>query len=319
MRPRTALVWALALGSTAFFGWLAVRGTNPDEILDSLGQANGWWLVPSLAVLAFAVFLRAVRWRSLYPPETRPPLGSVSSAMLIGLALNNLLPFRAGEAARILALGRRAGTSRVESIAIVALERALDVFCLLVLLFVALPLLPDVTWIGGAAVLAAAVAAGLAGAAVAFAVWGDRPLHFAARLAGRLPFIREDQIEHAGHSLTRGFAGLRHPGIALAGFAWTTASWLVTSVSFWLATFAFDLDLPLDAGLLVLAAVGLALILPAAPSALGVFEAAVVLALDAYGVPRAEALSYAFVLHALNFFPYLIAAAIALRFARPPR
>ena len=90
------------------------------------------------------------------------------------------------------------------------------------------------------------------------------------------------------------------------------------SVSFWLATFAFDLDLPLDAGLLVLAAVGLAFVVPAAPSALGVFEAAVVLALDAYGVPRAEALSYAFVLHALNFFPYLIAGAIALRFTRPP-
>ncbi len=318
MRSRSALLWALALGSTLLFGWLAVRGTNPDEILDALRDANGWWLVPSLAVLAVGVFLRAVRWQSLYPPETRPPLGPVTSAMLVGLAVNNLLPFRAGEAARIIALGRRTGTSRVESLATVALERVLDVFCLLLLLFLALPLLPDVTWVGGAAALAAALALLLAGAALMFAIWGDRPLHFAAHLFGRLPFVREDQIEHAGHSLTRGFAGVRRPGTAFAGFAWTTASWLVISVSFWLATFAFDLDLPLDAGLLVLAAVGLAFVVPAAPSALGVFEAAVVLALDAYGVPRAEALSYAFVLHALNFFPYLIAGAIALRFTRPP-
>jgi hypothetical protein len=319
VRRRSALLWALALGSTLLFGWLAVRGTNPDEILDALRDANGWWLVPSLAVLALGVFLRAVRWQSLYPPETRPPLGPVTSAMLVGLAVNNLLPFRAGEAARIIALGRRVGTSRVESLATVALERVLDVFCLLLLLFLALPLLPDVTWIGGAAALAAALALLLAGAALMFAIWGDRPLHFLAHLFGRLPFVNEDQIEHAGHSLTRGFAGLRRPGTAFAGFAWTTASWLVISVSFWLATFAFDLDLPLDAGLLVLAAVGLAFVVPAAPSALGVFEAAVVLALDAYGVPRAEALSYAFVLHALNFFPYLIAGAIALRFTRPPR
>jgi uncharacterized membrane protein YbhN (UPF0104 family) len=316
---RHALVWVVAFASTAFFGWLAVRGVHPDEIFDALGDANGWWLIPSLAVLAIAVFLRAVRWQSLYGHETRPPLGAVSAAMMVGVAINNLVPFRAGEAARILALGRRTGTSRVESLVTVALERVLDVFCLLVLLFVALPLLPDVTWIGGAAVLAAVLAAGLAGAAVVFAIWGDRPLHFVARLFGRLPFVAEDQIEHGGHSLMRGFAGLRHPQIAFAGFAWTTLSWLVTSVSFWLATFAFHLDLPLDAGLLVLAAVGLSLVLPAAPGALGVFEAAVVLALAAYDVPRAEALSYAFVLHAMNFFPYLIAGAIALRFTRPPR
>ena len=319
MSRRHALVWVVALASTAFFGWLAIRGVHPDEILDALREANGWWLIPSLLTLALAVFLRAVRWQSLYAHETRPPLGAVSAAMMLGVAVNNLVPFRAGEAARILALGRRAGTSRVESLATVALERVLDVFCLLVLLFVALPLLPDVTWIGGAAVLAAVLAAGLAGAAIAFAVWGDRPLHFVARLFGRLPFVDEDQIEHAGHSLTRGFAGLRHPGIAFAGFFWTTLSWLVTTISFWLLTFAFHLDLPVDAGLLVLAAVGLSLVLPAAPGALGVFEAAVVLALDAYDVPRAEALSYAFVLHALNFFPYLIAGAIALRFTRPPR
>ena len=76
--------------------------------------------------------------------------------MLVGLAVNNLLPFRPGEAARIIALGRRTGTSRVESLATVALERVLDVFCLLLLLFLALPLLPDVNWVGGAAAVAAA-------------------------------------------------------------------------------------------------------------------------------------------------------------------
>lgn len=312
-------MWVVALASTVVFGWLAVRGTDPGEIGDALREANLWWLLASFAVLVVAVVLRAVRWRELYPPETRPPLGPVTSAMLVGLALNNLLPFRAGEAARIIALARRAGTSRIESLAIVALERTLDVFCLLLLLFVALPVLPDVGWIGGAAVLAAVLAAALAGAALAFAVWGDRPLHFVARLAGRLPFVDEDQIEHGGHSLTRGFVGLRHPGIALAGFAWTTASWLVTSLSFWLATLAFDLDVSPAAGLLVLTAVGLAFVLPAAPGALGVFEAAVVLALAAYDVPRAEALSYALALHAINFFPYLAAGAVALRFTRPPR
>jgi uncharacterized protein (TIRG00374 family) len=243
----------------------------------------------------------------------------VTSALLVGVAINNLLPFRAGEAARIVALNRRSGTPWIESLGTVAIERVLDVFCLLVLLFLALPVLPEVDWIGAAAALAGALAAVLAVAAAVLAIWGDRPIHALARLFGRLPFVNEEQVEHAGQSLTRGLVGLRHARTAAWGFAWTLGSWIVTSVSFWIATLAFDLDVPPAAGVLVLAAVGLSLVLPAAPGALGVFEAAVVVALSVYDVPRAEAVSFAFALHALNFFPYLIAGAIAVRFTRPPR
>ena len=296
---RRAILWALALAVTLGFGYFAVRDAHPDEVWRALRESNGWWLFPALAALALGVVIRAVRWQHLFAPETRPPLGAVTSAMLVGLALNNLLPLRAGEAARILALGRRTGVSRVETLATVALERALDVFCLLLLLFAALPLLPDFEWLRPAAVLAGVLALGLLAAAVALFLLGERP--------GRVG------------SVVRGLAGLRRPRLAAEGFFWTLLSWAVISVSFWLVTLSFDLDLPPVAGLLVLAAVGLSLILPAAPASLGVFEAAVVIALAAYDVPRSEALSYAFVLHAANLLPYVIAGAIAVRFTRPPR
>jgi uncharacterized protein (TIRG00374 family) len=307
MRPRTVAFWTLALAITLGFGYLAVRDTQPDEVWRSLRESNVLWLLPALALLALATFARAVRWWSLFGHETRPPLGPVVAATLIGLALNNLLPLRAGEAARILALGRRTGTSRVETLATAALERALDVFCLLLLLFAALPWLPDVAWLRPAAVLALVIALGL----LALAIVGERPFHALAR--------RSERLEHAWHSVSRGLVGLRNPRIAFAGFAWTTVSWLLVALSFWLVTLAFDLELPVVSGLLILSAVGLSLILPAAPASLGVFEAATVLALAAYDVPSSEALSYAFVLHGVNLFPYVVAGAVALRFTRPPR
>ena len=46
------------------------------------------------------------------------------------------------------------------------------------------------------------------------------------------------------------------------------------------------------------------------------FEGATVVALGAYGVSRSDALSYALVLHAVNFFPYLVAGVIAMRWRR---
>lgn len=307
MRPRTAVLWILALGVTVVFGYLAVRDAQPDEVWRSLRESNGWWLVPALAVLGLGTFVRAVRWRSLFGHDTRPPIGPVTAATLVGLAVNNVLPLRAGEAARILALGRRTGTSRVETLATVALERALDVFCLILMLIVALPWLPDVEWLRPAVVLALLIALVLG----ALALVGERPFHALAR--------RSERLEEAWHSVSRGLVGLRHPRIALAGFTWTVASWVLVALSCWLVTLAFDLDLPVVSGLLVLSAIGLAMILPAAPANLGVFEAAAVLALAAYDVPRSQALSYAFVLHGLNLFPYVVAGAVALRFTRRPR
>jgi uncharacterized protein (TIRG00374 family) len=304
---RRLVLAVVALAVTGFFGYVAVRGAHPDEVRQSLRDANAWWLLPSVAVLALANVVRALRWQQLYAPERRPPLRPVTAAMLIGLAVNMLLPLRAGEAARILALRRSAGVSRVETLATVALERALDVFCLIVLLFAALPWLPEVEWLRPAAILALVLATLL----VALAVVGERPFHALAR--------RSERLEHAWHNVARGLVGLRRPRIAAAGFLLTTLSWLLVAASFWLAMLAFDLDLAPASGLLVLAAVGLSMILPAAPASLGVFEAAVVIALGAYDAPRSEALSYAFVLHALNLFPYLAAGAIAVRFTRPAR
>jgi glycosyltransferase 2 family protein len=303
---RAALV-LVATAVTLTFGYIAVRDAHPDEVWRSLRGANVWWLVPAFAVLVLANAVRALRWQQLFSPQTRPPFGPVTAAMVVGLALNSILPLRAGEAARILALGRSTGVSRMETLATVGLERALDVFCLIVLLFLAVPWLPEVDWLGPAAALALVLALVLGGLAVA----GERPFHALGR--------RMEPLEHAFHSVARGLVGLRNPQIGAAGFVLTSLSWVVAATSFWLATLAFDLDLPPVAGLLILAAVGLSMILPAAPASLGVFEAAVVLALAAYDVPRSEALSYAFVLHALNLFPYLAAGAIAVRFTRPAR
>jgi hypothetical protein len=50
------------------------------------------------------------------------------------------------------------------------------------------------------------------------------------------------------------------------------------------------------------------MIIPSPPAAIGVFEAAGVLALKAYGVSRTGALPYAIVLHISNFVPLVAAA-----------
>jgi len=72
------------------------------------------------------------------------------------------------------------------------------------------------------------------------------------------------------------------------------------------------LHLPFACGILVSVAIGLGMILPSPPAAVGVFEGAALIALQAYGVPHSSALPYAVVLHLVNFIPYILVGALLL-------
>src|SRR5205823_1590774 len=138
------------------------------------------------------------------------------------------------------------------------------------------------------------------------------------RLLRKLPGLSGLDVDRLSLSITRGLSTLRRPGHGLVAAGWTVASWLVIALSCWLLMRAFDLHLPFLAGMLTTIAVGVAFIVPAAPAAVGVFEAAAVAAMTAYGVPQSQGLAYALVLHTLNFFPF-VAAGVALLAIVPGR
>ena len=312
LNRRQALSWAGLLVSAAF-AYLAVRHVQFGDVWQGLRTSNYWWLVPAFALLVATVLFKAARWRYLFDRETRPGMKAAVIALLVGTFFNSVLPARAGEAARVVAIRQRAGTSAAEAGATIVVERAYDVLALLVLLFVAVPWLPHVTWIHGAAVLAIVVATGLLTAIVVFAAYGVRPIHFVLRPLARLPFLTSERVEHVGENLSRGLAALRQPKLMIGALVWTMLAWLALSTSTWFVMLGFHLDLPIAAALLVVIATNLAQILPSSPSAIGVFEAAALVALGAYGVPDSTALSCALVIHMLSFLPFIVVGLFLLR------
>jgi uncharacterized membrane protein YbhN (UPF0104 family) len=109
----------------------------------------------------------------------------------------------------------------------------------------------------------------------------------------------------------------------LAGvLALTVVVWAMGVLAIWVLFPAFDLDVGGSAPWLILVANAFAITLPAGPAGIGVFEASIQAALIAYGVSASTALSYAVVLHAINFLPLILIGAasawwIAYRPAHP--
>jgi glycosyltransferase 2 family protein len=311
LRWRQASLWVGLLVSLVF-AYLAVRDVDAAAFGTALREMEYWVLAPAALVLALAIFLRAVRWRLLFAPRHRPSTSAITTSLLIGYLFNNILPARAGEAARIIALKQRAGTARFEALGTVVAERALDVVCLIVLLFAVAPTLPGVDWLPRALAVGGGLSLGLVALLIAMAFYGHRPARLLLRPLSLLPGISGERSESAATNLVHGFSFLRRPASAVAAVLLTLVSWLLIALSFWLCLLGFDFGLGFEAGLLVVVAVNLAMILPSGPAAVGVFEAATLVALGVFGVDRSSAFSYAVVVHALNVIPFIVVGYLVL-------
>ena len=217
----------------------------------------------------------------------------------------------------MLWLRRYAGSSGAEAGVTVIVERAYDILALLILLFLAAPFLPEVSWLDAAAALAAVFAVLLGHGDRGRRRLGRAPHPLGGAAGARFLPVSRERLEQIGRNAAVGLAGLHRPRLAAVAFGWTMLSWLALAASCAALLEGFDTGLSTEdvllAGLLVVIATNFAMILPSSPAALGVFEAATVVALGAFGIDDSEALSYALVLHALNLIPYLVIGGVLLR------
>ena len=89
---------------------------------------------------------------------------------------------------------------------------------------------------------------------------------------------------------------------------------MLTALCAYFVSLAFHLGVPFACGILVAVAVGLGMILPSPPAAVGVFEGAALIALKAYGVPYSSALPYALVLHLVGLVPFIVLGLLTLHY-----
>jgi glycosyltransferase 2 family protein len=294
--------------------YLAFRDVDFDAFVDALREGDPVWYVASLVVLAAAYAVRVLRWWVLFAPNARPRLGPLLRALFVGDFLTSLMPvLRVGELARVVILHRETQTSRAVAFGTVVTERLQDLLTLLVLLIVAVPFAPPVSWLRGAAVLLAVLVLGLVVMLVVLGRFGSRPLQFALRPLRRLPGFSEMRTELAAEGLVSGLAGLRNVRLALVSFALTVLYWLGFALSFAFALRGVGIEFALDAGILVTVATAFSLLLPSLPASVGIFEAATLVALRPYGVADAQALSGAVVIHVLSFVPFLLIGPLAIR------
>ena len=89
--------------------------------------------------------------------------------------------------------------------------------------------------------------------------------------------------------------------------------WLLVGISAWIITLAVSLDIsPMTATLVIMGTIFFAIAVPAAPSAIGTFEFAMMQVLEIFGVSREAGFGFAVIAHAVFFLPPTIMSAVFL-------
>ncbi|HEV8123786.1 MAG TPA: lysylphosphatidylglycerol synthase transmembrane domain-containing protein [Gemmatimonadales bacterium] len=309
----------LAVAISAAFLYWALKGIHFSEVVAELKRVNLLPLVACVAIATSTFVLRIFRWRILLRAEDGGPLplGALWHAIAIGFMANNVLPFRAGELLRSIAITRLTRTRLTSAISSIAAERLFDGIALVLILTTGLLLsgLPASAAVKGVRVSHIALIAGatfvaglvLAGLVVAF----PRP---AERLILKLvPFKKlADRLVAMIEGVVHGLSVVRSPVRVIAVLAWSVLIWLVSVSSFFVAFKAFGIPINFAGAMLMQGLLAFAISVPTAPGFVGVFEGAIKATLLLYGLSDNVAVTYALVYHATTFVPITLLGAYSL-------
>jgi uncharacterized protein (TIRG00374 family) len=247
------------------------------------------------------IMTRAMASRVLL--DNRPSFRDSFVILMQGYLLNNVLPLRLGELGRAYLLGRKTGQGMFNALPAIVIERFYDLAFAALVLVSTLPfVLSDVDWARPVAYTTlVVVAAGLlsmhlvARFRLTIRGWVDR-------IAGRVKLVEKYVLPQIDAFLD-GLAVLTNLRSFVLSLLWMTLSWTFGIAAQFVLLRGFLPTAPLLYSAFALGASSFAGAIPSAPSALGVYEGAIVASLVILGVDAGIGLAFA-VLHHIAHIVY---------------
>lgn len=304
--------WGLLLGFavSAVALYFAFRRADIPAIFAAFRGARYGPIALGFLSIAALTLLRGFRWSVLTGGRLSPMDGFW--LFNIGFLINSILPARLGEFARAYLAGRREKMHFTSALSSIAVERLMDMIAVAAMFAFILLAIDLPPWARGAgSVMGIGAVAGII--LLAFAARKpERALSLGVRVLARFPRVEEESAERFLRPFIDGLAGVSSLKTFLLGLGLTLLAWFFSGVAGWLMMLGFWPDPPLIDGILAIAASGVGISVPAAPSGVGTFEAAVIGVLAAVGYDANVARGYAIVLHAANIVTTAVIGVIGL-------
>ncbi|MCA9795870.1 MAG: flippase-like domain-containing protein, partial [Candidatus Eremiobacteraeota bacterium] len=227
----TVLLLLAVVGAMAYF-------LDLDKVMAIVAACRKQDLLLAVTCFLAGTCCYAWRWHFLLPDGT--PWGPTFHAANIGHAGNILIPGRAGEPARIVALARVKACSPASATSSVLVEKFIEqptrVAFFALAMLAGLPLDPHFLTAGLALILVLAVVF------FGLLVFQSQALDRVPRWVARLPRLEEGRVRVYLHDMFAAAQAVATPGKALAAVALTLSTWSFFTLAAWLTGLALGQD-----------------------------------------------------------------------------
>ena len=307
---RRVLIVGGAVGGAGLAA-LALQRIGIESIGRAVVAATPVWVLVAFALMCASMLLRAEAWHAILRaalPGTRVRRRDAARATMIGVLMSATLPARLGEPSRALIVARRVGRVRDRFPIVLGTLVSQTVLNIVALIVLGAVMFHTVGLFQGneQALIFVTIAPVVLLALVLSTPWllrRGKPSRF-QRVQQAATLARGAMLR-----VRSGLMVFRKPRLGAWALVMQLSAWAIQ----WLACYVLLVALGLDAhagigaAAAVLFAVNVTAALPATPSNLGVFQAACVAVLSAYGVGKTNALAYGIILQAVE-----IATALAM-------
>jgi phosphatidylinositol alpha-mannosyltransferase len=303
---RTARRVLVAAGAVAGVGLavLALRRLGVESLGRAIVAATPVWVLVAFALMCASMLLRAEAWHAILRaalPGIRVRRRDAARGTMIGVLMSATLPARLGEPSRALIVARRVGRVRDRFPTVLGTVVSQTLLNILALVVLGAVMFKTVGLFQGNedALVVATIAPVVILALVLSAPWllrRGKPSRF-QRVQQAAALVRGAMLQ-----VRLGLQVFRKPKLGSWAAVMQLTAWGIQLLACYALLVALGLDdqAGLGAAAAVLFAVNVTAALPATPSNLGVFQAACVAVLSAYGVGKTNALAYGIILQAVE-------------------
>jgi uncharacterized protein (TIRG00374 family) len=285
---------------SALFVYLSLKGIDPASVAEGFRAVNYGYIGPVLFLLLLIQILRSYRWGLLLSPFEKIGQFDLFAVTSVGFLAVVAVPARIGELARPYLITGKSSIRMAAALGTVVVERVFDILTVLAIFFGVLFFMPLPPWLMKASILFLVMTLATLFFLIFIILKREKALNTLRPLLQKLPERFHHRLDDLLHHFIDGVAILSEGRMIFFVILLSLLIWLVDVLAIYLLFLSFGFHLPTAASFVLMAILIIGITIPTAPGFVGNFHYFCILGLSLFGISKADALSYAIVLHVLS-------------------
>lgn len=303
----------IGISISLIFLFLALRKVDFIKVTDALKHTNYSWVIVAIIVYISGFFIRAVRWKFILQSIKECKTIDMFYSLSISFMANNLLPLRMGELVGAYVNAKKHNISKTSSFATIVVSRVFDGLSLILFAIIL------ITYLGFTSHLDSTALDYIRKTMPMVTLIFTIPLlfmygmlnrrEFTINLTKKIFFFVPENIINKLVTVLDSFIGglkvLHTPKDLLLTTASSLCIWICESFTFYIISVAMGMHIPYPILAFSMIILAFGVLLPSSPGFIGVYEFFCVFGLGIFGVGKDMALTFALLMHSMQFFVIL--------------